>query len=206
MIRFVYFDVGGVIIHDFTVSNKWAELEKEIGIIDSQKFIKFWDKYEPELCIGRNTETLIPLIENQFGIKFPTGYSLLIDGFVKRFEANKSIWPVINKINQKCKIGLLTNMYPQMLTEIEKHNLLPKISWDIIIDSSVVKVQKPDPHIFALAEQKANVAEKEILFVENSPKNINAANNFGWQILLYDSSNPTESNEKLLEVFNALSK
>lgn len=199
MIKFVYFDLGGVVIRDFTKSNKWHELEEEIGIPleDIEKFKKFWDQYEPELCTGKNTETLIPLIEKQFGVKIPKKYSLMIDGFVKRFQANKSIWPIINDFHKQCRVGLLTNMYPGMLSEIKKHDLLPKVSWDIIIDSSIVKLQKPDPKIFALAEQKAGVSGNEILFIENTPNNIRAAKKIGWQTYLYDFSDPSKSNPHL---------
>lgn len=205
-IKFVYFDVGGVAMFDFTGTNKWRDLDKELGITpeNSKDFEKFWNKYQPELCTGRNIETLIPLIEKQFGVHISSDYSLLINGFVKRFERNKSIWPVINEIHQHCRIGLLTNMYPQMLTEIKKHDLLPKISWDVIVDSSIEKVQKPDPRIFALAEQKAEVKEHEILFIDNTSKNTDAAKSFSWQTFLYDSSNPKKSNQKLLQLYNSL--
>lgn len=204
VIKFVYFDVGGVTILDLTGTNKWHEFEQEIGIPaeDSKRFEKFWDEHEPELCTGRDTESLIPLIEKEFGVNIPSDYSLLIDGLVKKFGTNKSIWPLINIFHKLCPIGLLTNMYPGMLTEIKKHNLLPDISWDIIIDSSVVKLQKPDSKIFALAEQKAGFSGKEILFVDNTLKNIKAAKKFGWQTCFYDSSNLKKSNQELVQSFN----
>lgn len=197
MIRFIYFDVGGVTILDFTATNQWQELEKELKIHNSQEFIKFWDKYEPELCVGRDTETLIPLIKKQFGVNISSNYSLLIDGFVKRFRQNKSIWPVIKDFHKFFKIGLLTNMYPRMFEEIKGHNLLPDISWDVIIDSSIVKLKKPDPRFFELAEERAGVKGSEILFIDNTIRNIEAAKIFGWQTFLYDSMNPEKSNIEL---------
>lgn len=199
MIKFIYFDVGGVTILDFTASNKWAELEKELGIYDSKKFSKFWDKYEPELCTGRDTESLIPLIEKEFGVKIPSGYSLLMDGFIKRFESNKSIWQIINDFHKVYPVGLLTNMYPGMLSEIKKHGLLPNILWDVIVDSSVEKLRKPNPDIFVLAEQKSGFTGQEILFIDNTLKNIEAAKKFGWQTFLYNTKNTEESNNNLKE-------
>jgi FMN phosphatase YigB (HAD superfamily) len=202
-ISFVYFDLGGVVELDFSGTNKWAKLKKELGMSadKDREFEDFWDKYEAEVNIGRDVETLIPLIKEKFGSKFPDKYSFLIDGFVNRFEVNKSIWPVIDKIHQKCRIGLLTNMYPHMFEAIKKRGLLPNVTWDVIIDSSVVGIQKPDTQIFKIGEQRAGVKGKEILFVENTPNHVHAAKVFGWQTFLYDSAHPKDSSNKLSTLF-----
>ena len=99
MISFVYFDVGGVVILDFSGTNKWEMVKKEWGITDAY--------------------------------------------------------------------------------------------WDVVIDSSVV----------GLAKQKAGVKGDEILFAENSPKNIDTAQSLGWQTFLYDPVHHEESSHKLLEFF-----
>lgn len=118
MVSFVYFDVGGVVVLDFSGTNKWELLKKELGITKNNdaEFESFWDKYEPMVNAGQDVEKLLPLIRIEFSSKLPEGYSLLIDGFVNRFEANKSTWPIIEKVHKKCKIGLLTNMYPHALS------------------------------------------------------------------------------------------
>ena len=203
MISFVYFDLGGVVELDFSGTNKWKLLKKELGITADKdnEFEDFWNKYEAEVNVGRDVETLIPLIKEKFGSKLPKNYSFLINGFVNRFEVNKSIWPVIDKIHQKCRIGLLTNMYPHMFEAIKKRGLLPNVKWDAIIDSSIVGIKKPDPRIFELGEQKAGVKGNKILFVENSPIHVKAAKNFGWQTFLYDSAHPEDSSNRLLAIF-----
>jgi FMN phosphatase YigB (HAD superfamily) len=165
------------------------------------EFEDFWNKYEAEVDVGRDVETLVPLIKEKFGSKFPNNYSFLIEGFVNRFEVNKSIWPVIDKIHKECRIGLLTNAFPHMFEAIKKRGLLPDVNWDVIIDSSAVGIKKPDPRIFKLGEQKAGAKSREILFVENSPEHIKAAKKFGWQTFLYDSSKPKEFSKKLSTIF-----
>jgi FMN phosphatase YigB (HAD superfamily) len=203
MIKFVYFDVGGVLIKDFTANGKWLELQKELGIKPEQEkeFTEFYDEYEPEVCLGREVDSLIPMMEDKFGIKVPGGYSFLKDGFVKRFEVNKSIWPVVEKIQVKCKVGMLTNMYPGMLDAIMESGLLPKANWAAVVDSSVDKVKKPDRQIFELAQKRAGVPAEEILFVENGAKHIKAAAEYGWQTFLYDSKNYEGESKRLEEMF-----
>ena len=203
MVSFVYFDVGGVVILDFSGTDKWVQLKKELGISEDKdaEFESFWNKYEPKVNAGKDVETLLPLIKKKFGSELPGGYSLLMNGFVKRFAVNKSIWPVIEKIHKKCEIGLLTNMYPHMLEAIKNMKLLPKVKWDCIIDSSVERITKPDPRIFELAEKRSGFKGNDILFVENSKKNIEAARVYGWQVFLYDSAQPKKESKRLLELF-----
>lgn len=203
MSTFVYFDVGGVVVLDFSGNNKWAQLKKELGISAdrNREFEVFWSKYEKEVNIGRDVETLIPLIKKKFNSKISDHYSFLIDGFVNRFDVNKTIWPVIDKIHKKCRIGLLTNMYPHMLEAIRDRGLLPEVTWDVVIDSSVCHILKPNPLIFKLGEQRARAKGKEIMFVENSPRHVNAAKNFGWQTFLYNSADPKASSNRLSKLF-----
>lgn len=205
MISFTYFDLGGVVMSDLTANNKWVQMKRDMGVTskDDPEFEIFFTEYENEVCIGRDVETLIPLMKKKFYLDFPNNYSLLED-FVRRFEANRSIWPVIDEVQKHCKAGLLTNMYPRMFDEIKKSGILPEVSWDIIIDSSIVGLMKPDPKIFELAEEKAGVVGKEILFVENSLRHVNAAQEFGWQTFLYDPKNPERSSLELSHFFEKI--
>ena len=202
MVSFVYFDVGGVIVLDFSGNDKWAKLKNELGITPEKdaEFEKFFYVYERKVCAGFDIENIVPTIKEKFGSKLPTDYSLLLDGFVKRFDANKSIWPVLDVARKRYRIGLLTNMYPNMLESLNKRGLMPKIGWDCIIDSSAEGVQKPDMHIFELAEMRARVKGDEILFVENNEKNISAAKDLGWKTFLYDPTRCDESNNKLTKI------
>ncbi len=204
MVSFVYFDLGGVVIQDFSGTNKWAELKKELGISPAKdgEFEAFWSRCEYEMRIGLSAETVIQRMRDKFNAKWPEGKLFLMEGFVNRFAANKSIWPVIKNIHRTCRIGLLTNMYTGMLDGIRNRNLLPDVNWDVIVDSTVVGLQKPDPRIFEFAEQKAREKGKDILFVENGKANVDAAMKFGWSTFLYDSNTPEESSKRLSLLFD----
>lgn len=185
MIEFVYFDVGGVVIKDFSGTDKWDDLRHEFRITE-----EFWEKhYESKLDRGEISK------------ESPIPYDKLLEGFVSRFEKNPSIWPVILAIKKHCPVGLLTNMYPGMFESIKNHGLLPNIDWTITIDSSLEKVAKPDREIFELAEKRADVKGDEILFVENTEKHIEVAKTFGWQTFLYDPSEAQKSSNELLRYY-----
>ncbi|KKR10530.1 MAG: Protein containing Haloacid dehalogenase-like protein hydrolase domain protein [Candidatus Woesebacteria bacterium GW2011_GWA1_39_21] len=206
MIKFVYFDIGGVVVKDFSGNDKWGNFKKLIGVEQEfdKKFDKLYDKYEDEdLNLTREVDSLIPILSEKFKIQFPPDFSLLTY-YVDYFQPSTSLWPVITEIKRTSKVGLLTNMYVGMLDLIRDRNLLPSIDWDVVIDSSKVDLQKPDPKIYLLAQKLSGVENGEILFVDNSKKNIDAAKNLGWTIFYFGSSDYEKSSSNLLEFYRNL--
>ncbi|HEC66743.1 MAG TPA: HAD family hydrolase [bacterium] len=202
-IKFVYFDIGGVVIRDFSKTNKWDEMLTDLGIDDSvrEKFDRLFDDFEPKLNEGEAVDSFVALAKEKLSVKFPEEYSMLID-FVDRFELNESIYPVIKQAQQKYRTGLLTNMYPDLLDAIYKKGLMPDIDWEITIDSSLIGMSKPNLEIYEYAQEKVGVKPGDILFIENSSKNIEGAKEAGWQTLQYDPSNAEGSNEKLRKILD----
>lgn len=141
-----------------------------------------------------NNEHDLEICSNKFPVKFSTVLEL-----VKGYKKNKSIWPVIQETIKHCPVGLLTNMYPGMLTEIKKQELLPQMKWNVIVDSSLESFAKPGKEIYEIAQEKAGVNTNEILFIDNTPVNIETARSFGWQTFLYDSKDYELSSKNLLE-------
>jgi len=204
MIKFVYFDVGGVVIKDFSGTNKWEELRVEIGITSANQtqFDKLWNETTDTRDTTFNVDQLVPLLRKNVNINLPNDYSLLM-GFVNRFEKNESILPVLLAIQKEVPMGLLTNMYPRMLDNIYTKDIMPSVNWDVVIDSSIVKIKKPDLKIYKLAEGQAMVKGNNILFVDNSQTHLDATQkNFGWQTFLFNPKKSKESSVQLLNYFN----
>jgi epoxide hydrolase-like predicted phosphatase len=206
MIKFVYFDLGGVVIKDFNGTDKWQKMKRVMGVKEKfdTAFDTLFDEYErEELCLTRDVDTIIPVFSKKFELKLPENFSIL-NYLVGHFERNNSIWPVIKEVAKTCGIGLLTNMYPGMFGAIKNRGLLPPIEWDEIIDSSVVHLQKPDSEIFQLAEKKAEVQGEEIFYVDDVQRNIDAALQLGWQTFFYDSTDHEKSSRALLTATHSL--
>jgi FMN phosphatase YigB (HAD superfamily) len=88
-------------------------------------------------------------------------------------------------------------MYPGMLELIKLKGLLPDVDWDIVVDSSIEGVRKPQEKIFELSEQRAKVRSEQILFIENTQRHIDAAKQRGWNTFLYDPGSLEKSNKDL---------
>jgi len=198
MISFVYFDVGGVVIKDFSASNKWESLQQTLGAIGDKKIVfdQLWQKYHTQIELDLDIDSLVPEFAQKLIQTYPSSFSLLHE-FIARFEPNQTIWPTIDFVQKHCRIGLLTNMYPRMFAQIEKAKLLPPVKWDVVIDSSIEKVNKPNQDIFVLAQIKAQCEPETILFIDNTQKHLDTAASLGWQTYLYDSSDYEQSSHLL---------
>jgi len=198
LMKFIYFDVGGVLIKDFSKSNKWVELLKKMGIA-KRKWLELgreYDKVEMEFCTGRVSDEYIERLKNKYEAKLSDEFSLL-KIMVEMFERNEGIWKIAKEASKKYKVGLLTNMYPGMLEMIKERDLLPPVDWDIEVDSSLVGLAKPQKEIYELAEKRAGVKGEEILFIDNTEKNLKEAKARGWKTFHFNSGDYEESNREL---------
>jgi len=198
-IKFVYFDIGGVMIKDFSETNKWDQMTTKWKIFGERKkdIDAFFYNIEKEVCVGRDIDDFLPIFRNIFEIKVPKNYSILKD-FVDRFEKNEGIWKIAKNCQKKYGVGLLTAMYPRMFNSIKGRGLLPEIDF-VMVDSSIEKCSKPDKKIYKIAQERAKVKPEEILFIDNKEKNLVVPKEMGWKTFLFDSRDYEKSNRELEE-------
>lgn len=203
-ISFIYLDVGGVAIKDFSDTPKWDKMISEaLGIpLDLRNdFDQIFDEYEDDICQGKiEVDAIQPYLRERFGALIPDHFSML-DYMLDHFEKNDDMWKVIKKIDSSIPIGLLTDQYLGMFKGICDRGLLPKQDFATVVDSSVVGYRKPMIEIYQIAQDRANVPANEILFIDNRQKNLDPANKLGWQTYLYDSSDYVQANKDLSVFF-----
>ncbi len=198
-IKFIYFDAGDVLFFGLTDDTLWVNFLAEINITEDllTKFNNLYDNYEPLFNVGAiSVLEFQKIVEKELNYKFPQNYDLQ-EEMIKKFKPNYDMHKFVKTIAKKYRIGLLTNMYLNMLDEIIKNKLIPDMKWDVIIDSSVVHMAKPNNNIYKYAEEQANEPASTILFIDNSKKNIEAAKALDWNTFLFDQYNPKESLNKL---------
>jgi FMN phosphatase YigB (HAD superfamily) len=199
-VKFIYFDIGGVMVEDFSETNKWEEMIMGWGIAKEKvdEVNHKFDMMEDEMCVGRSVNDFLPILEKDYGIIKPENYSL-VDDFADRFFRNEELGKIVVECKKHVEIGLLTNMYPGMFQAIKERNLLPELEWDVIIDSSMVKCKKPDEMIYEIAQSESGVKASEILFVDNMERNLIPPKNMGWKTFFYNSADYEASNKELRE-------
>lgn len=168
----IFFDFFGVlstpvymqVIKDFIPEKEQPKWVKKLDLLDNGDI---------------SEDYLVKEISEQSGISENKIWSTV-------FQAPKLNLKLIDFIKNNLKklytIGLLTNA-PRSLVEriLQKELSL----FDVVVISSDIKIIKPNPKIFKYTLYQAKVASEEILFIDDSEKNIQVAKSFGIQGIVY---------------------
>lgn len=74
---------------------------------------------------------------------------------------------VLEKLSHsRLKLGIISNFYGNIEALCEEFALTPHL--DLIFDSAVIGMKKPDPKLFALASERLSVPSEEIAFIGDS--------------------------------------
>ena len=198
MIKFVYFDVGGVLL-DWTTA--FGNAAKKFDL-DPEDIGMVFDENHDAITKGTiSANQLWKLCIERYKLKNADDFDFL-DSWVSDYRPIRETHDLIYKITPKYKIGLLSNIYKDMLPLLLKKGIIPDVDCDQIIFSCDVGMMKPDPDIYILAKKKANVSSNEILLVDDREDYLTGARNMGWQTFLFNPKNITTSVKELRELLN----
>lgn len=195
MISFVYFDVGGVLLDWSNVFGGAARKFK----IDSENIGKIFDENHDDITKGIMTaDDFWQKCVQKYGLKDASDFDFL-DSWVSDYRPIKATHEALKKIKAKCKVGLLSNIYKDMLPLLVKKGIIPDITYDQIVFSCDVGTMKPEAAIYELAQKKAGVRPEEILLVDDRLDYIDGAKKTGWQTFLYDTKDYERSSKELID-------
>ncbi len=188
-VRFVYFDINGCLVRFF--HQAFSRLAHESGVPADQIETTFWH-YNDAVCRGE-----LPLLEfNEIlakQLKIPDlDWS---DYYLTSVDPILEMRELVTWASEQYHIGLLSNIMPGLIDTMLARDLLPKLTYAAIIDSSKVHAIKPEPEIYEIAQRKAGVRPAEILLVDDDRANLMAAEHQGWHVLWFDDCRPEASTE-----------
>jgi len=203
-IKTVLFDVGGVLISDSSFQKAFTTFVSESYELDdfyqSNKRYFFVYQLLKELETGalddrqfwsKMTEKIerepIQTVENFFSEIAPIE------------ERSQSILDLVEKLQQaNIFVGILSNTsksYSQRLRTLGYYQAFEKIYL-----SCDIGFWKPDVQAYAYVAKDLNFQPEEILFIDDSKANIEAAEKFGMQTILFDSQKSTEIIQTILDL------
>lgn len=91
---------------------------------------------------------------------------------------------LIKRLKHTYKTGLLSNSSIEYLRQIIRQHELEAL-FDVITVSAEVRLIKPDPKIFAHILDKLGVPATEAIFIDDNPKNVEAAAKLGIESIIY---------------------
>lgn len=197
-IKFVYFDIGGVLVDWSRVFSTPARL---FGIT-SDDISRVFGENKEALTKGFMTapEYWEKCIE-KYDLKNAHSYDFL-QAWVGDYRPITETHAFVKDIKPRYKIGLLSNIYKGMLPFLLKTGAIPKIAYDQIVFSCDVGMMKPNLDIYELAAKRAGESPENILLVDDRQDYLDGAKRAGFQTFMFDEKHPEESVrelEKLLQ-------
>ncbi|MFC1648604.1 HAD-IA family hydrolase [Nanoarchaeota archaeon] len=186
VIKELVLDVGSTLVHPVGEPNRIGECLSELGI-NAEVALKLDKKYSHQLDLGLMDYQDIIDEYNEI-----TGNSITVEEYFDK------LFKCINfntRLIDFCKASplrkhILSDNHPH---NIEKYEEIQKFSeWTTVqIWSCEVGVAKPDPRIYQILFEKANVKPEECLFIDDKQRNIDAARELGMLGIVF------EGNDKL---------
>lgn len=195
-VKFVYFDVGGVLVHWLPSVHAFAE---RIGR-SYDDVLQIFYEYNPLGCRGQLSLEELQLL---FALK------LQVDFKGSRKDGLRQAWiddmrpipaghQLIQAVAKQYPVGLLTNVFNGYYPAFFDHGLVPKLNYQAMVKSCEVGAIKPERQIYKIAGQAAVVAPENILFIDDSRVNVQTARDFGWQAEWFDEFTAPESARNIM--------
>jgi putative hydrolase of the HAD superfamily len=123
---------------------------------------------------------------NRLGLKIPfTGQNPIAEGF-KRFKFTEGITSLIQQLKPRYKLAIVSNA-----NAVEEKIARPLSLYDqvhVVVLSYQVGVRKPDPKIYKEAFKRLEVNPSEVVFVDDTPENVEEARELGMVGVLFEST------------------
>ena len=178
-IKAVIFDMGGV-LYDWKTG--WGKVAKKLGFTYDE-LMQVVLNLAPQAEVGELSLTsFFKTIAQK--MKIENLWEIMDKNIPFNFPQIKETFVLLEELKGKYKLAIITNNPPGIMDRWETVVKYKKY-FDLIIDSSVVKMRKPNAEIYLLTCQKLNLQPEECLFIDDSVNNINTAKKLGFKTIRF---------------------
>jgi FMN phosphatase YigB (HAD superfamily)/DNA-binding XRE family transcriptional regulator len=193
-IEFVYFDINGCLVRFF--QRAFTKMAEDTGHRPEVIENLFWH-YNDAVCRGEmSLVDFNSLLAERLGVQDLDWADYYLNGV----EVIKEAQEALEWASERFRVGLLSNIMPGLIDKMFERGILPKIDYQVIIDSSKEGAIKPEAQIYQIAAEKANARAEDILLIDDSRPNLMAAQHMGWHVLWFDDYRPEESAKSIKEI------
>src|SRR5215472_7816669 len=113
-------------------------------------------------------------------------------------DPNRAVRPeakavIANAKAKGCRVGVLTNDLERIYGRdiVAKFEILREV--DVLVDGSWTRIHKPSPEAYTRALAALNRRAEETVFIDDQPRNVDAAMAMGMAGIAFDISDPASS-------------
>ena len=218
---FIFFDLGQTLVDEWRfidyLDHKLLELLNGFGAkIDIRNYKAVRDNVIRSRKIGNGSTR--ELIIEVCRLVSQHGYERIIadrleddinEGRRKLFRFYYDAKPTLRVLSQKYMLGIIANQSRDILQLLDKFNI--KSFFKVIVISSQVNINKPDPRIFQLAMDRAKNSKHYIMIGDRLDTDISPANKLGMKTIRYTNSlfrlqEPIDESEMATRIVDRLSE
>ena len=219
---FIFFDLGQTLVDEWRfieyLDNKLLEVLNGFGArIDLRNYRAVRDNIIRNRMIGNGStrELIIEIcrLVTQHGYERIIADRLEYDikyGRRELFRFYYDAEQTLSILSQKYKLGIIANQSRDVLQLLDKFNF--RDFFNVVIISSEVNMNKPDPRIFQLAmDRVAKNSKRYVMIGDRLDTDISPANKLGMKTIRYTNSlfrlqEPIDESEMATHVVNRLSE
>lgn len=191
-ISFVYFDIGGVLVHTESVFLQPLSIRLNRPLDHVRQL---YHRYIRTACRGKlSLEDMQWLMLLNLNVRNIAGRKKeLFKHWVEDMKPCPEAHELANEVARDYPIGLLTDTVDGWVEQMQAKHLLPELPYRSLIKSSEVGYVKPEHGIYEVATKRAKVDPGQILFIDDRKINVEGARRFGWQAEWFNELNPRAS-------------
>lgn len=197
-VKFVYFDLNGSLISGSMKA--FSLISRDFGISLDQVETAYW-YYSDEFLRGK-----IDLVtfNKEFAKRLGVAKLNWMDYYLEAVSTTPGVDNLIGFTRNNYHLGIISNSFKGVISELKNNAKLVATDWDQIIDSSELGILKPEKEIFNIATNKSGQKPDEILLIDDTIANLAAAEKSGWQALWFDSTRPEETIKSIYKILDPL--
>lgn len=194
-IKFVYFDIGNVMAD----TNDYFKGATSRFNISLSEFTEFWNGSNgaDEMTRGKITaQEFWHTAVRKFNIKNAEHFDFL-ESWLGDYKPIPETHDLAKKISEQYRIGLISNLYPGMITKLVKRGLVADLKYSAVILSCETGFRKPEKEIYKVATESAGVSPGEIFFIDDRQDFLEGADSYGWQTFWFNEHDLRQTTNKL---------
>ncbi len=182
-IQIVFFDFDGVLTTDKSGSKTTIGALSRAIQLDDNSVHAAYRPHLGDLILGRKThQEILPVMNEMLSSSISHG------DLLHAFDAtpmNSAMLELAKSIAENCGVGIITdNASDRMSHLVELHDL--KSIFDPIIVSADIGSSKYTSEIFTRSLGLAGASPAQAIFIDNTPKNLEAAATLGLHVIHHD--------------------
>jgi HAD superfamily hydrolase (TIGR01509 family) len=193
-IQWVIFDLGGVILN---FKGSFGGLSSALGIAQPLLEQSYYRHADLAACGMISTAEFWKRILNDVQPVNGAAIADYEEFWTDNFAAIPETHALLRELSGRYRLGIMSNTEFGVYERALRKGHIPTVPFEIVIKSCDVGIVKPDQRIYQIAQDQTGVTPGEILFIDDRPENVKAAQAQGWRGVLFDAANPGQSTAEI---------